>query len=87
MGRRKEKLQKLTLSPLWDELSDPTEIAPLSRDACRTTVSSVASQTVAAAPPLSFRPDMAHCSPETGLGGVLQKKLASEAYCAIGGIA
>ena len=74
-------------------LSDPTEIPPspntrhLSHDPCHT-VFSVVSQTIAAAPPLlSVR--MAYRNPKTGLnrGVSSQKKLASEACRAIGGIA
>ena len=45
------------------------------------------SQTIAAASPL-LSLKMAYRSPKTGLGGgVSQKKLASEAYHAIGGVA
>ena len=73
------------------ELSDPTEIPPLIarhllHDPCRTVIS-VVLQTIAAIPPLLFI-KMAYRNPKTGLGGrVSEKKLASEAFRAIGGIA
>ena len=53
---------------------------------CRT-VFHVVSQTIAATPPL-LSIKMVYRNPKTGLGRrASQKKLSSEAYCAIGGVA
>ena len=71
-------------------LSDPNETplpiaTHLSHDPFRTVFSAI-SKTLAATPPL-LPVEMADRSPKTGLGGgVSQKKPASEAYHAVGGI-
>ena len=67
-------------------LSDPTERPPPYREQCPCrTVFSVVSRTIAATPTfLSVK--MAYRNPKTGLTrGLSQKKLAYEAYRAIGG--
>ena len=68
-------------------LSDPTKIPPAPHhETCRTAFC-VVSQTIAARPPpLPLK--MAYCNPKTGFGrGASQKKLASQAYPAIGCVA
>ena len=72
-------------------LSDPTEIPPYRETGVAIPLSHcvlpVVSQTIAATSPL-LSPKMAYRNPKTDLTrGVSQRKLASEAYRAIGGVA
>ena len=73
-----------------EKLSDPTEIPPLSRDRCSNTLVALCflwyRRLSLLHPLLSLR--MAYRNPKRGLTrGVSHKKLASEAYRAIGGVA
>ena len=67
---------------------DPTEISPLSRDRCSNTPVALCFLWYRRLSLLHPQVKMAYRSPKTDLRrGVSQKKLASEAYRAVGGVA